>query len=233
MPYRKKFVRRRRRPARRRGARKFAYKPRKPSKIVLKGPSTLPDTVMVKLRFFDTTPTRTNNTGLGLSWRMRSSVYDPDPLVGTGGLPGFNEWATFFGTYRVLAVAWKCSLTNMEAFPLIWSQAPTRIDLGANYTTNYLADLPYAKSRILSPKGAGGDRATLSGYISGVKIFGNKSYLYDPNTLSAVTSNPTSMFYINNQCVTGNGSSLTTAGVAQDSVYTFYVQFFNRNNVFA
>lgn len=235
MPFRRKFTRRRRRPIRRRPVRKFAYRSRrsKPRAMVLRQPTALPDTIYVKLRYFDTTPTRTNNTGFGLSWRMRTSVYDPDPLIATGGIPGYNEWASFYQTYRVLAVSWKTSICNNESFPIIWNQVPTRSDLGANYVTNYMSDLPYAKSKMLSAKGAGGDRQTLKGYMSGQKIFGSKSYLYDPNTLSNVSSNPTSMFFINNQCISANATGFTTAGVSQDTVYTFYVQFFNRSNIFA
>jgi len=164
--------------------------------ILYKAPA--PDAVLVDLYYQDGTETRNNAGGLVLSWRYRNnSVYDPDPLLGTGSISGFVEWAAFYDRYRVIEFSYDLDIVNMETFPVVVSAAPTLLDVGANYASTIdFPAFPYGSKRVLGTS-AGQGRSRLSGQLNLAMFEGSPAYYTDSAFSSVITGNPTNVRYMN------------------------------------
>lgn len=201
------------------------------SKVVIRSPQTpFPDRYMCKMRWSDTTYLRNNAGNQGVSWRIRTSAYDPDPVWTTGAIPGFTELAAIYGSYRVAGVHYDLELCNNEATPCQVAIVPTNFDLGANYLSASLADYPYAKTRVLS-RVTGDDKCRIRGYMSSYKLVGDAQTKYDTQWTSSTNANPTFNIWFNIQCILLNSASSLVTGISQKAVYTFYVEFFDRKNL--
>jgi hypothetical protein len=163
-------------------------------------PLYAPRSLVVTLPYLDATAPNRNNAGIGfLSWRYRiNSAYDPDPLVLSGAIPGFTEWAAFYQSYRVLKIDYDITVANKEAFPIEVVVAPSNTDLGANYLNTYaLSSYPGNKSTLIGPT-TGIDHVNLKGSIDPGRLFGQvNSYLGNDNYASGTGSNPLALLYIN------------------------------------
>lgn len=194
----------------------------------------MPDCLRVKLTYFDTATLR-NNVGAGrMSWRIRTSAYDPDPLLLTGALPGFAELAAMYNAYLVTGVAWNINLVNAETFPVSVVVVPTSLDIGSNYVANDVSDYRYASpARVLGGTGAM-NRARIKGYISQKKLFGSKQTTYDSNWYSGTNTNPGLLQYVNVQAASMGPSVFTNNnGIQQNAIWTFYVMFIQPKNLAA
>lgn len=158
-----------------------------------------PDSVIVELTYPDTTFTH-NNVGFpNLSWRYRmTSIYDPDPLLGTGSIPGYSFWAAGYSGYRVLQIRYTIDISNLEGSPVDIIACPSKTDLGANYVNlNELFGNPYASQALLSAKG-GMDRARLVGTIDIGEFYGSvNQYIGNDGFGGAFGANPTANFFLN------------------------------------
>lgn len=171
------------------------------------------DSVVVDLIFPDTTTSKTNNSATYLSWRYRmNSVYDPDPLVLSGSVPGHTAWSAFFSNYRVLKFGYDIDFVNMEGFPVDVVAAPSLTDLGANYvTTNELFGNPHAAVSAMGSAG-GMDRTNLKGSIDLGAFQGSTTWYLGNDAYASVTNtNPTQLLYMNFGGITA--SSFTALGV--------------------
>jgi hypothetical protein len=157
-----------------------------------------------------------------------NSAYDPDPLLGSGSLSGFNEWAAFYSHYRVVGFGYQFELANNESFPLIVVCAPTVVDVGANYSsTDQISEFPYGQRAMISAK-TGADRCVLSGYVDIAKLEGTTEAIYDSTFSAVTTTNPAQPRYFN----IGIGApSVLVNGVTASVRLQFTVLFFARNNV--
>jgi hypothetical protein len=164
--------------------------------VLYKAPA--PDAVVVDLFYQDPTETRNNAGGLVLSWRYRvNSVYDPDPLLGTGAISGFVEWAAFYDRYRVINFSYDVDIVNMENFPVALTAAPTLLDVGANYASTIdLAAFPYGSKRVLGSN-AGQGRSKISGQLDLALFEGSPSVYTDNNYSSVVNTNPVNIRFMN------------------------------------
>jgi hypothetical protein len=175
----------------------------------------MPDSVLVDLVYPDTTLTHTNNAFTYLSWRYRAnSVYDPDPTIGSGSVPGYSFWATGYNSYRVISLGYSIDLSNLETSPVDVVACPSVADLGANYTAmNELFGNPYASQALLSAKG-GMDRARLTGAIDLGQFWGNSGqYLNDDGFGGSVGGNPSVSLFLN---VGGVSAAAFTTGNGLD-----------------
>jgi len=147
----------------------------------------------------DSSHTVINNVGLTYATiRFRpSSAYDIDPILGSTSIPGFNEFANFYGRYRVLMSKIKVHFSNLEKVPVnvyIW---PTNYDLGANYV--FLAasiSSPFAKHGIVSSR-TGNDYKVLSNRMRTDEIFGTDEVLTDDNFGAVINNSPANNWYWN------------------------------------
>lgn len=133
-----------------------------------------PEAMLVDLVYPDTSFNRNNVASTFLSWRYRAtSIFDPDPALGSGSVPGYSYYAGGYNAYLVIGIGFDISLANMEASPvdiIVW---PSVLDLGLNYAaTNEMFGNPHAAQNTISAKG-GMDRARLKGYIDLGSFYGN------------------------------------------------------------
>lgn len=157
------------------------------------------DCVVVDLTFPDVVFNRNNSGAALLSWRYRmNSVFDPDPGVSSGAVPGHIEWASFFLLYRVLHMSYTIDVSNLETSPVDVVSFPSQDDLGLNYSGLIEAfGNPYANQGIISAKG-GMDRIRLNGGIDLGKFYGLATQYIGNDAYGASTSgNPSAFMYIN------------------------------------
>jgi len=174
-----------------------------------------PDSVLCDLTYPDTVITHTNTTFNFLSWRYRmSSIWDPDPTLGSGSVPGQSFYAAGYNAYRVLGISYSIDLSNLESSPVDVVVAPSLVDLGANYaSTNELFAQPYAAVALLSAKG-GQDRTRLKGTIDLGQFWGNSTdLLSDANFGSPINGNPAQILFLN---IGGTSASQFTVGNGLD-----------------
>jgi len=164
--------------------------------ILYKNPA--PDGVVVDLSYSDSVQTRNNAGAMVMSWRYRlNSAYDPDPLLGTGAIPGFTEWAAMYDRYRILNFSYDVQFCNMETFPLQIVACPTLIDVGANYASAIdLPAFPFGTKSIISTTG-GQDRTRLSGQLDLELFEGSPTYFTDTNYSSVINTNPVNTRFMN------------------------------------
>jgi len=187
-----------------------------------------PDAIIVDLVYIDTTFSRTNNASPFLSYRMRmNSIYDPDPALGSGAIPGYTMWSNQYTSYRVLKFSYDVEVINKEAFPIDVISCPTITDVGLNYASSSdLLGNPYANSHALSMLG-GMDRCKFRGSIDQGQFSGSANqYLGDDAYGSGVGTNPSSMLFFNIAAV--SSVNFTTAGIFTKGKYTYTTLFTRR-----
>jgi hypothetical protein len=187
------------------------------------------DAVLVDLVYIDQTYQRTNNGFATNTWRMRmNSVFDPDPALGSGALPGYTIWASVYSSYRVIKFHYDVELCNLEATPNDVVCCPLTADVGANYTNAYdLFANPFAKSHALSMTG-GMDRCRMTGTIDLGNFYGNPlQYVGNDSFGSGVGANPSTMFYFNIGGVSANNYT-SAKGYSTRSLFTYTTLFTKR-----
>lgn len=203
-------------------------------RINTQGPSYAPDSIIVDLTYADDQIVRSNAGYKYNYWRIRmNSVYDPDPLVLTGAVSGFTEWANFYRRYLVLSMKVDSTFVNKENFPVGVSAAPSDIDLVALITSplaaQNMSETPYSiKTKVLSPTG-GLDRMSFQKTIDLAKFTGQQGAYDDSLAYSSlVNTNPSTLLFWNFATYSDqNGVN----GVFQTTKYTFRVLFTQRQTL--
>ncbi len=187
----------------------------------------VPESVLVDLVFPDVTYNRNNVGSSFLSWRYRAnSIYDPDPALGTGSVPGYTFWSGAYNNYLVIGLGYDIQVSNMESSPVDIVSWPSNNDLGLNYAgVSEMFGNPQASVNQIASKG-GMDRAHLTGYIDLGKFSGNPTQ-YIANYFGLFGSNPASMPYFN---IGGNCATAFTASNGLDIrvCLTYRVLMYNR-----
>lgn len=183
------------------------------------------------LRYVDDQTLKNVAGSLYQYWRIKmGDLFDPNPLVLTGGVSGFIELAGLYRRYLVTHITIDSIIVNNEAFPVTITQAPSDIDLatlisGPIPAVN-VAELPLQHKRILSSKG-GQDRGRIHRTIDLARFTGQPGAYRDSLTYSSlVNTSPATNTYYN--IVALATSNFTAAGVTQTTTYTFRVRFTQR-----
>jgi hypothetical protein len=190
----------------------------------------MPDSILVRLKYTDAGAIRVNAAASLCSWRFRmNNPYDPDPLLGTGAVPGFVEWASFFRIYRVINFRYSIKMAGLDAIPGIAHTAPSENDLGANFANTYQLEStsPYGKTSTFSAL-AGGRQAVINGVVNMEKFFGGLNYLGNDAFGALTTTSPTTQLFFNIGFTT---SAAMTLGVLYSGVFEFDVNFYSRFNL--
>jgi hypothetical protein len=157
------------------------------------------DAVILDLTYLDQSYQRNQVGQMFLSYRMRmNSIFDPDPSLGSGAIPGYTMWANMYGSYRVLKFHYDVEIANMEAFPIDVLVCPTVTDVGLNYNNTYdFLGNPLGKSHTLSSTG-GLDKCRFVGSIDLGDFWGNiPQYCGDDGFGGTVGGNPGTMLFFN------------------------------------
>jgi len=189
--------------------------------------AVLPDRLRVHLIYADQIQVR-NNVGVKyVSWRYRSSAYDPDPALGTGAIPGFTDFSNFYGNYRVHRMKLDFNVINAEAFGVAVKTIPTPLDPGAN--TAIISEFADANPRGISKLLAGNQSQNrcriVTPWYNVIKIEGSIGAQFDPNFAAAVNANPANVIYIG---LTTAASMVHVNGIVVTVKVHYDLEFFNR-----
>jgi len=173
------------------------------SRRIVKGPVFALDTQHITFIYNDTSLIRNNILSQYIWFKMRSSIYDPDPLLLTGGITGFTEWGGLYRQYLVEAITVEWRVSNLEAFPVSVVMAPTLTDIGSVISSrNAAADIGELRhSQVKSLSMAGGlDRTIFRATYNLASLVGNMIQFNSGSFagfLGAAPSNPSALVYIN------------------------------------
>lgn len=161
-----------------------------------------------------------------LNWRYRmNSVFDPDPLALSGAIPGFNEWASLFTTYRVRNFHYKITLSSNDVEPAVAYCLPVLTDHGANWTVALSASVGNLGRSSILPGINGGAGIMMSGTVKIAEWLGSTNYATDDNYQALVTGNPLGVLYF---YVGADGSAVHVNGVTARVELRYDVDFTRR-----
>jgi hypothetical protein len=204
---------------------------RKKNKKTKTIPVFAPNKMMVKLNYTDGSQLRNNIGSSYLFFKMRgNSVFDPDPLLLTGGITGFPEWGGLYRRYLVTKVRVEWKVTNMESFPLSVCFAPSLADITTIVSSkNAAADVGEMKlGQVADLSAAGGmDRALINSTIDCATFMGNVNEYLDSGTWAgfagAAASNPNQYIFLN---FTVYSSNVLSSGIFSTLRIHYTVKFY-------
>jgi len=166
-------------------------------------PVFAPEHINITFIYNDTSLVR-NNAGSSYLWfKMRTSLYDPDPLLLTGGITGFLEWGGIYRKYLIEAVTIEWRVCNLETFPVSITFAPSLNDLILAVTSRNaaadLGELKISQNRALSMAG-GLDRTIIKARINLPQYIGNSIEFYAggySGFMGALPGNPALLVFFN------------------------------------
>lgn len=228
----KRRVRRRR--ARKRGIRKRAgintsstRWANRPSRVVIKGSSIIPEQMITRLPYSSLVQTSTSLTNVSTQ-TFRSSIFDPD-LTGAGFFPlGYTELKDLYTKYVCYGISYDILAVNMS------STVPARICvLGANLNTAWntfqeAASQPGAsKALILGVLTGSNNVVRQKGFMSVANVNGvNKSTVQtDDLYRAAFTANPPNTGYL--QILHSNLDGSATTDVHLQIHLKMYIKAFD------
>lgn len=185
--------------------------------------SLAPDLLRVKLRYGDTLAFVTSGVN-GYTFRL-NSLFDPDYST-TGHQPlGFDQYAAFYGRYRVNACKiFINAVSNDTTGPVnvywhVTNASPS------TPTQSALLEQPYVKYCQLSESTGGKTNCFIKSYVNINKVMGYKKGNNDDNTEAVVTADPLNVVY-------GTIWVATPGGAAPNLNVTvrlvFYCEFMDR-----
>jgi len=191
----------------------------------------LPDTLTTTLFYDDLSISRTNAGILFSGWRYRmNSAFDPDPLLGSGAIPGFTELGTLYNAYRVINFDWQVEIANRDTFPIVTYCVPLATDPGANPSTSQtLAANSFGKTQMCSATG-GMDRCTFRGTLNLAHFYGNAGFYFDDNYNSGTSTSPAALLFF---LIGTETPAVIVNGVTAKVRLGYTIQFNRRTNLTA
>jgi len=185
-----------------------------------------PDRLMANLIYNDPSINRTNASSNAMNWAYRSSAYDPDPLLGTGAIPGFVELANMYEQYLVRRITLNLKIGNQNTQNCQIGIWPSNV-IQSNNSLTASEILEYSSNpgsiRDLIPVSNGGV-VRYNMQAIGTKLFG-RQFLTDENFAGSTSGNPTLMYGINIGICDGTGANFAFPVVLIASL-TYQTEFF-------
>lgn len=163
------------------------------------------------------------------STRYRTDAYDVDPAVGSTAMPGFTEFAGFYARYRTLAMKYKFSVANQEAFPLTVIHGFSNSAIASGSVSLTYAGNPLMSTAILGPS-TGQGRGIYQRKATVVQISGTAQALYDDiftgatNSQSMATTGQKHCYF-----AIASNAALTALGVLVTVEVTLTLRFYLPN----
>lgn len=221
MPYRRKRFRKKRFNKRRR--RRYG-KRRKINRVIVRGPTGIPDKLLVRLVYADQISI---TTGIPGKYVFRgNSIFDPD-LTGVGHQPRFfDQYSQLYERYRVHAS--KINIKLVNASPNVSGLGVVPLTQSTSTELNSIVDLqeaPYVKFRWLQ-NGSNPTVTSITSFMKTSVIRGEKDE--DDDYSAQFVANPTRMWYWHIIAAESDNSPPTVNSVVK---ITYYVEFFRRRIV--
>jgi len=229
-------------PNRRRGPRKGTHRKkarnvssRSDRLVILTEPGRYcPDRLIVPLMFTDITLTRgVTGSSNASNWSLRSSAYDPDPVLGTGAIPGFTELANLYGAYRVRQMKVDWEVVNRGDFNgkvlCLWPSLAFNAanSLAGNDILEYSSN-PRGVSAVVDLSG-GMSRARLT-LVTSLLDFAGPNGFTDLTWSGTTSGNPAAMWYLNFATTIPTGFFQAT-GITSRVRVTYVTEFFERRSL--
>jgi len=231
------FSRNRRRNINRRTLNNFKRDVDGDNNIGLSGtPFLIEPTRTITMAYTDSILVRNNAGNKYLYFRLRANaLYDPDPLLLTGGVSGFSEYGAFYRRYLVTQVCVDWQVTNLESFPITLVHNVTPVDLVTAVTSpNLVLDMAenvYSIEKKLSQAG-GMDRVRIIKTVNLATCHGNPmEYMASENYSGlggTAPANPTLLFYLN--FAVASNTNLVN-GIDSTLRIRFKVKWYERQNL--
>lgn len=129
----------------------------------------------------------TNAGGVRASIRFGTNAYDVDPTLASTAMPGFAEFAQFYARFRTLAIKYKFSAANQEAFNITVIHGFSNSAIASGSVNIEYAGNPLMKTAILGPL-TGQNRGTFTQKATVAKITGTQQPLFDDLYTGSTTS---------------------------------------------
>lgn len=155
-----------------------------------------PDRMITTLKFFSAPIPALVGLSSAAFRYTPTNAFDVEPLLGGITMPGFDEFAAVYASYRVLASRITVKVVGASISPLTVIVLPLNADPGASPAVATIIawrSSPYAKAMMV---GTGGSPAvTIQNSMTTAKIYGSNSVTLDDSFASLVTTGPINNWY--------------------------------------
>lgn len=156
-----------------------------------------PDRMATTLSFFSAPSFAPIVGASAYSYRFQpSSAFDVEPLIGGLTMPGFDEFAAVYASYRVLGSRIRVKMSGIGVTPVTVIVLPLNADPTATPTTATIISWrgqPYAISKLTGS--AGSPSIEIEHSMTTAKMFGSDMVLSDDNFAALVTASPVNNWY--------------------------------------
>lgn len=183
-----------------------------------------------QLKYIDEQIAKNNAGQQYIYWRIRmGDLFDPNPLILTGAISGFQELAAIYRRYIVHVFEAIVTIVNNETFPVLVTVAPSDIDLALIITSEAAAanmgEFPRAQTRLLGGSN-GMNRATFRFKLNLPVFVGQEGAYEDSLQYSAlVNASPAVQTFFN---VSAAAPVNFVNGLTQHAQYKFRCKFSQR-----
>lgn len=189
-----------------------------------------PKSVQLRLSYADNSTLRTVTTATHLNFSFRGSAYDPDPLLGTGAIPGFLEYSAMYNMYRVVGIGVRGTIANPESSQISVLAIPYSGGVIGNnaLTAGQILDFeanPLAISRTLGSVN-GNSTMKFNRHWSGSEILGEESYLLDDLYTALNNANPSKTLNLTIGALVLSGANFAT-GLLCNLIVDLDVEFYS------
>lgn len=204
--------------------------------IPLRPRDIMPPKITRVLNYIDSNHVRSNSGALYLVYSLRiNDLYDPDPLILSGLVSGFKELMQFYTSYRVVHTKVHLTISNNEAFPLLYGiQFGTSSLVGVisnrDDAVNVLENDFTTRARMISAKGGIDTDEIQTSVKPGFVLGDNRQYQSELGYAGQGLATPPIPLYMN-FIIASPGSTNLANGVTTALTLEFKANFFGRVNV--
>jgi hypothetical protein len=166
------------------------------------------------------------------SWSIKcNDVYDPDPLIGTGGITGYAECVAFWSTWLVSACELDCSfVSNEPAISVKVAVVVSPLAITSSLTSKAACDNAIERWGAIwvtsLGETTGASRAVMpKKIVIPERVVGDNAYYHAGTYNGATTTSPSSIVYVTFILTCATGAALTN-GVNYTGRFTYRVKFF-------
>lgn len=209
--------------------RRFRKKRNGPKTLILRGPTAVPDQMLVKMKYVQLFTLSSAGGNTAHQVFRGNSIFDPD-FTGVGGQPmSRDQWQDFYQRYTVTGSSIKVEYNlqaSADGIGSIMGIVPVDTS-GAVTGIGQAIELPYSKH--ISVPNNQSVPLVLKNYITTKKKFGYKNILQEDDLSATFGANPVEQYFWNVYMITADALSSSTANCV--ATITYYVRMFDRKDL--